>query len=64
MATKSEIVTTPILLKDEKKYSDCVDILDQLENWTEEIYSAAGLCLPSAKPNDGSSSVPTPQHRK
>ena len=53
MATKSKIVTMPILLKDEKKYSDCVDILDQLENWTEEIYSAAGLCLPSAKPNDG-----------
>ena len=52
MAIKSEIVTMPILLKDEKKYSDCVDILDQLENWTEEIYSSAGLCLPSAKPND------------
>ena len=32
MATKSKIVTMPILLKDEKKYSDCVDILDQLEN--------------------------------
>ena len=28
MATKSEIVTMPILLKDEKKYSGCVDILD------------------------------------
>ena len=52
MATKSEIVTMPILLKDEEKYSDCVDILDQLENW-KEIYSAAGLCLLSAKPNDG-----------
>jgi hypothetical protein len=34
----------PILLKDEKKYSDCVDVLDQLDNWTFEIYSAAGLC--------------------
>ena len=35
-------------MKDEKKYSDCVDVLDQLETWTQEIYSAAGLC--SAKP--------------
>ena len=57
MATKSEIVTMPILLKDEKKYSDCVDILDQLENWTEEIYSAAGLCLPSGKANDDTTPV-------
>ena len=31
----------------EKKYSDCVDILDQLEKWTEEIFSAAGLCASS-----------------
>ena len=41
---KSEVITMPILLKDEKKYSDCVDVLDQHENWTFEIYSAAGLC--------------------
>ena len=32
------------MLKDEKKYSDCVDILDQLEEWVLEFYSAAGLC--------------------
>ena len=47
MSTKSEVVTLPILFKDEKKYSDCVDILDQLEKWTEEIFSAAGLCASS-----------------
>ncbi|CAB3980035.1 Hypothetical predicted protein [Paramuricea clavata] len=41
---KSEVITMPILLKDEKKYSDCVDVLDQLENWTYKIYSAARLC--------------------
>ena len=40
---KSEIVTLPVLLKDEKKYSDRVDILDQLEEWTHEIYEASGL---------------------
>ena len=47
MSTKLEVITMPILLKDEKKCSDCVDILDQLEKWTEEIYSAAGLCTSS-----------------
>lgn len=41
---KSEVITMPILLKDEKKYAECVDVLDQLEKWTYEIYSAAGLC--------------------
>ena len=41
---KSEVVIMPILLKDEKKYSDCVDVLDQLEEWTFQIYSGAGLC--------------------
>ena len=44
MSTKSEVVTMPVLIKDEKKYAECVDALDQLEKWTQEIYSAAGLC--------------------
>ncbi len=44
MSTKSEVVTMPVLMKDEKKYAECVDVLDQLEKWTQEIYSAAGLC--------------------
>ena len=47
MSTKSEVVTMPVLMKDEKKYAECVDVLDQLETWTQEIYSAAGLCSPS-----------------
>ena len=34
----------PVLMKDEKKYSDCVDLLDQLEEWTEHIYKASGTC--------------------
>ena len=44
MSAKSEVLTMSVLMKDEKKYSDCVDILDQLEKLTYEIYSAAGLC--------------------
>ena len=51
---KSEIVTLPILLKDEKKYSDCVEILGQLEEWTHEIYEASDL------PEKESSSPSTP----
>ena len=27
-AQKSDITTLPVLMKDEKKYSDCVDVLD------------------------------------
>ena len=44
MKMKSEVVTMPVLVKDEKKYGEVVDVLDQLEKWTREIYSAAGLC--------------------
>ena len=40
---KSEVITLPVLIKDEKKYSDCVDVLDQLEEWTHEVYYASGL---------------------
>jgi hypothetical protein len=43
---QSCVVTMPIMMKDEKKYSECIDILDQLETWT----SAAGLCDSSNKP--------------
>ena len=41
MKGKSEDMTLPVLMKHEKKYSDCVDVLDQLETWTHEIYKAA-----------------------
>ena len=43
-ACKSEIITMPVLMKDKRKYSDCVDGLDQLEDWTHEIYKASGRC--------------------
>ena len=31
-------------MKDEKKYSDLVDVLDQLEAWVHEVYAKAGVC--------------------
>lgn len=36
---RSNVITMPILMKD-----DCVDVLDKLEEWTHQIFSAAGLC--------------------
>ena len=47
MSTKSVVVPLPVLLKDEKKYAELIDVLDQLEVWTREIYSKAGLCDPA-----------------
>lgn len=38
---KSTVVNLPIIMKDEKKYSECVEIMDQLESWVEEIMKAA-----------------------
>jgi hypothetical protein len=52
MARKSEVLTMPVVMKGEKKYSDCVDVLDQLEKWTQEIYAAAGLCSPEPEPSE------------
>ena len=46
MNFNSVVVTLPVLLKDETKYADLVDVLDQLEAWVREIYSKAGLCVP------------------
>ena len=53
---QSEIITMPVLMKDEKKYSDCVDVLDQLEEWTQHIYMASGMS--QAQPDQPSVSPP------
>ena len=29
----------PNVTKDEKKYAECVDLLDQLERWARQVYS-------------------------
>ena len=43
MSKKSVIVPLPMQLKDEKKYSDVVDILDYYEDELENIYINAGV---------------------
>ena len=50
MLVKSEVVIMPVIMKDEKKYADCVEILDQLQKWIYQIYSAAGLCSSELDP--------------
>ena len=40
-----------------------MDVLDQLEKWTQEIYSAAGLCLPDPEPSDNVTPTIAPTSR-
>lgn len=46
MSTESVVVPLPVLMKDEKKYAEVIDVLDQLEAWLHDLYSKAGLCPP------------------
>ena len=41
MKQKSEVVTMPVLMKDEKKYADCVDVMDTFEQWIQDIHTKA-----------------------
>ncbi len=41
MKQKSSVITMPVLMKDEKKYPDCVDVMDTLEDWIHDIYTKA-----------------------
>lgn len=38
MIGKLEVVIMLVLMKDEKKYFDCVDVMDMFEDWVYEIY--------------------------
>jgi hypothetical protein len=43
MKSKSVVVPFPVLLKDEKKYSEIVDVMVQLETWIHQIYKAGKI---------------------
>ena len=57
MGTKSVVVTVPIIMTDEKKYSEVVDVLDQLEKYAHEMYSAAGMCSSNPIENDVTTTI-------
>ena len=59
MNTKSTVIPFPVLLKDEKKYPEIVDVLDQLESWVHEMYAKARLC---SAPVPDSSPPPLPHN--
>ena len=53
MKKKSIVVPFPVLMKDEKKYSDLVDVLDTLEAWCHDLFAKAGAtpsCVPVVLP--------------
>lgn len=52
MALKSTIVPLPMQLKDEKKYDDVVDILDNYEQELENIYTKADIIQKPAASNE------------
>ena len=52
MWEKPIIVPLPMQLKDEKKYSDVVDILDYYENKLEDIYTKVKVIEKPAKQNE------------
>ena len=51
MKQKSDIITMPVLMKDENKYAEYVDVMDTLETWIHDIYTKAkDLPLPATEP--------------
>lgn len=55
MKLQSVVIPFPIMMKDEKKYAELVDVLDTLEKWIKQLFSKAGLC-----PSHGTSDTVTP----
>ena len=43
MSSPSVVVPFPVMMKDEKTYSELVDVLDAMEVWVHDIYSRAGV---------------------
>lgn len=48
MSSQSVVIPFPVLMKDEKKYSEVIDVLDSMESWVHDLSAKAGLILPDA----------------
>ena len=57
MKSKSVVIPFPVMMKDEKKYAELVDVLDQLEQWNQELFSKACLC---SSPDSSNTITPQP----
>ena len=44
MKSESVVIPLAVLMKDETKFAEVVDVLDQLEVWVHGISSRAGIC--------------------
>ena len=43
MQSPSVIIPYPVMMKDEKKYAELVDVLDTMETWIQELHCKAGI---------------------
>ena len=50
MKSQSVVIPFPVLMKDEKKYSELIDVLDTMETWVHELFSKAGICVSPSVP--------------
>ena len=50
MGSPSVIIPYPVMMKDEKKYSDLVSVLDTMETWIHQLYTKAGKTSSSRVP--------------
>ena len=59
MKQKSEVITMPVLMKDEKRYAECVEVMDTFEEWIQDIHTKA-----SDVPATDIDAVPHPPHAR
>ena len=50
MQLPSIIISYPVMMKDEKKYAELVDVLDTMETWIQEVHSKAGITSNTSVP--------------
>ena len=58
MKVKLEVLTLPVLMKDKKKYADCVDVMNTFEDWVHKIHTQASGTTPTWKTSNSCSFTP------